>query len=81
MDIIHTLGYAVASYIAVYTVLMIIGAILFICFFLYVFRKMKQGDKEYKRMAAANRERQRGIQDSMRERSERFRDKQRKRFG
>lgn len=57
MDILSAIGYAIVSYIAVYTILTIIVAGLIVSFFIYAFRQWRKGQKEYEQMAADNRER------------------------
>lgn len=64
MDILSTIGYAIASYIVVYTILTIIVAILVI----YGFYQWRKGQNEYKQMAAANRGRREEMQERFRER-------------
>ncbi|MED0670428.1 hypothetical protein P4S95_09375 [Aneurinibacillus aneurinilyticus] len=62
MDILSTIGYAIASYIVVYTILTIIVAGLIISFFIYAFRQWRKGQKEYEQVAAENRARREEIQ-------------------
>lgn len=56
MDILSTIGYAIASYIVVYTVLTIIV-------FIYAFRQWRKSQKEYEQMAADNRARREEMQE------------------
>lgn len=62
MDVLYTIGYAIASYIVIYAILMLIGAVLSIWFFLYVFRQWKyflhqrkKKQREFDEMAAEHR--------------------------
>lgn len=52
MDILHTLGYTIASYIAVYTVLMIIGAIVFGIVAWKFLKGWRREERVYRRNAA-----------------------------
>ncbi|MED0672089.1 hypothetical protein P4S95_18085 [Aneurinibacillus aneurinilyticus] len=65
MDILSAMGYAIASYIAVYAIITLIVAELI---FSYAFRQWRKGQKEYNRMAAANSERREEMQERFRER-------------
>ncbi len=56
MDILSTIGYAIASYIVVYTVLTIIV-------FIYAFRQWRKSQKEYEQMATDNRARREEMQE------------------
>lgn len=57
MDILSAIGYAIASYIAVYTIITLIVAGLIVSFLIYAFRQWRKGQKEYEQMAAENKAR------------------------
>lgn len=61
MDILSAMGYAIVSYIAVYTIITLIVAGLIVSFFIYAFRQWRKGQKEYEQMAADNRARREEI--------------------
>ncbi|GED16373.1 hypothetical protein AM501_11055 [Aneurinibacillus migulanus] len=59
MDVLSTIGYAIVSYISVYTLLMILGAVVFTWLTIWFYRRWRKDERVYKRNAAYIRERQR----------------------
>lgn len=65
MDVLYTIGYAITSYIVVYTVLTIIV-------FIYTFRQWRKSQKEYERMAVDNQKRREEFRQRFQDRRKRM---------